>query len=338
MPFYKTFITAFTKLVNPKLTNLTDYCDKLLKSGQESELVNALSMIKYIIEKDVLCAYFTTNLSRRLLLNKVNSLDLEMTALSLIKNTCSISKMEGMLIDFKQPVYEFQNYSVQVLTYGKWPSIYKPKVDLPSFFNKCKTEFNTFYKKHHSARRLTWFDSLGFVILKFKKHDIQVTTLQSLILFMLQDLEQASYTEIKNHLNIEDCYLKPLLHSLSCTKHKIVLKNDDPKKVQKNDIFKINYNFTSPFRSIKMGMVNMEEIKQIENVSEDRKAIIESNIVRTMKVRRVLNFSVLITSIQSQIQLFPVTIPLVKKHIESLIEREFIKRSDDDRNIIIYIA
>jgi len=76
-----------------------------------------------------------------------------------------------------------------------------------------------------------------------------------------------------------------------------------------------------------------------EKVDEDRKHHIEAAIVRIMKARKVMEHSNLISEVTKQLQSRFWPNPLmVKKRIESLIEREYLERSKNDRKVYNYLA
>lgn len=74
-------------------------------------------------------------------------------------------------------------------------------------------------------------------------------------------------------------------------------------------------------------------------VEEDRKPQIEAAIVRILKARRVLDHNSVISEVTKQLQSrFMPNPAIIKKRIESLIEREFIERDPEDRKLYRYVA
>lgn len=76
-----------------------------------------------------------------------------------------------------------------------------------------------------------------------------------------------------------------------------------------------------------------------QKVEEDRKPQIEAAIVRIMKARRVLDHTNVITEVIKQLS--PRFMPnpsVIKKRIESLIEREFLERDQSERKLYRYLA
>lgn len=76
-----------------------------------------------------------------------------------------------------------------------------------------------------------------------------------------------------------------------------------------------------------------------QRVEEDRKPQIEAAIVRIMKSRRVLDHNNIVAEVTKQLQSRFLPNPVViKKRIESLIEREFLERDKTDRKLYRYLA
>lgn len=74
-------------------------------------------------------------------------------------------------------------------------------------------------------------------------------------------------------------------------------------------------------------------------VDEDRKPHVEAAIVRTMKSRKVLEHNLLVAEVTSQLRSRFLADPtMVKKRIESLIEREFLEREKTDWRTYRYLA
>jgi Cullin protein neddylation domain len=88
----------------------------------------------------------------------------------------------------------------------------------------------------------------------------------------------------------------------------------------------------------KNSRINPQQIKDTEDrVKEDRRFQIEASIVRIMKERRTLSHVDLTGELVKKVN-FPLDMTLVKQRIESLIEKDYIKRNANDASIYEYIA
>lgn len=69
----------------------------------------------------------------------------------------------------------------------------------------------------------------------------------------------------------------------------------------------------------------------------ERQFVLEAIIVRIMKARKTERHEALIAEVIRQVSLFSPQPVMIKEAIERLIEKEYLKRDDDDRKLYIYI-
>jgi cullin 3 len=200
---------SFTKFVNyvsfgRASENVSLFIDENMKKGIkdkseaeiETVLQKAIDLLKYISDKDMFERYYKKHLSRRLLMNKSQKMDVEKQMIGKMKlelgNTFT-TKMEVMFKDMsvsadltsqfkihrstirsdeedakKKPV----DLGIQVLTSMTWPQEFltnatnggqqaRPKIIYPEDVERAMTSFDRFYSKKHNGRRLTWLPSMG---------------------------------------------------------------------------------------------------------------------------------------------------------------------------------
>eukprot|EP01117_Protostelium_nocturnum_P004480 TRINITY_DN1616_c0_g1_i1.p1 TRINITY_DN1616_c0_g1~~TRINITY_DN1616_c0_g1_i1.p1 ORF type:complete len:736 (-),score=230.04 TRINITY_DN1616_c0_g1_i1:109-2316(-) len=364
--------------LNPKSPEFISlFIDEKLKKGlkgvSEEEvditLDKVMMLFRFLQEKDVFEKYYKQHLAKRLLLGRSVSDDVEQNMISKLKAECGFqftSKLVGMFTDMKlstDTMEGFKNHvkelgdsalgnidlNVYVLTTGFWPTPSTVVCNLPAEVTKCCELFKKFYLSKHNGRRLHWQTNMGTAELRAvfanKKHELSVSTYQMVILLLFNERNEFTYKEIHEATNIPVNELKRNLVALTAGKAKILEKTGaDAKKVEEEDVFSFNSKFKSKLFKIKVLVVAQKETEPErsetrEKVDEERRHQIEASIVRIMKSRKTMEHSNLISECTQQLSSRFMPNPLViKKRIESLIEREYLERSKQDRKVYNYLA
>nr|CEL70222.1 TPA: cullin homog, putative [Neospora caninum Liverpool] len=120
---------------------------------------------------------------------------------------------------------------------------------------------------------------------------------------------------------------------------RILLRQKD----ENEERYSVNFDFQSKLRRMQVSQIQLtshpkEEIAKVEaRVSQDRDHQIDACIVRIMKTRKELRHNLLIAEVSSQLS-FKCDPAMLKKRIEALIHREYLKRDDADHSVYIYVA
>lgn len=201
---------------------------------------------------------------------------------------------------------------------------------------------------------------------KERRHELNVSTYAMVILLLFNDIpasQKLSFEEIQARTNIPAPDLVRNLQSLAvASKTRILLKEPMSRDVKPTDMFSFNEGFNGRFVKIKVGVVTSgnkvesdKDRKDTESkVDENRQFAVEAALVRIMKYvsmisfpskseekkrilltymvsrqRKKLTHTALVTEVLEQLKTFRPEIPMIKKRIESLIEREYLERVDD---------
>ncbi|KAL5236660.1 hypothetical protein ACI65C_004070 [Semiaphis heraclei] len=200
-----------------------------------------------------------------------------------------------------------------------------------------------------------------------RKHVIQVSTYQMCILLMFNTHEKLSFESIRSATDIPDKDLISALQSLALGKpsQRILLKTPKCKEIELNHEFCVNELFTSKLHRYKQYLFFFEflllnysvhfrvKIRTIEAKDEtkpeiketrrkddkDREHEIKAAVVRVMKSRKIMTHNALVFEVLEQLRVkFKPSPVIIKKMIEELIESDYLKRSDEDRQTYLYVA
>lgn len=85
-------------------------------------------------------------------------------------------------------------------------------------------------------------------------------------------------------------------------------------------------------------MPMLEEAVKKERITQDRSHAVDAALVRIMKSRKQMKVNDLRLEVITLMQTFKPEDAMIKKRIESLIEREYMERDKNDMTVIIYKA
>lgn len=255
---------------------------------------------------------------------------------------------------------------VQILTHGSWPIQQRAnqEISLPPELVSGIQKFESFYCKKFSGRKLTWmtYHSKGEVQSHcFKAHHVFcVSTLQMLILLLYNHADSYTVDEIAKKTNIEMETLAQVLAILIRSRlfYDDSSNSDDnseganqegdkeaierqlgPESIiclsnsYRNKKLKVNLNV--PLRA----EIKQEQEKTLKNIEDDRRILIQASIVRIMKTRKTLNHQHLIMEVINQLSSrFKPNVPMIKKCIDILLEKDYLQRDQTQRDTYKYIA
>jgi Cullin family/Cullin protein neddylation domain len=243
---------------------------------------------------------------------------------------------------------------------------------------EAREKFNEFYKGRYEKRSLDWLYNYGTVTLKsyFTNSklpvELVITPLQSNILLAFNDRKELSFAELVDILwgeqssgrtMLTSSQTSSALHDLSLQeilkfaitpliyfKFKVLQKigDPDPKKeaVSQTDSFRLRDRIPAkklprkiPFPPGTAKQAEKESNQDKEAVMRQREFEMEAAMVRVMKARNRLGWNDVQVEVISQLkERFLPDSKMLKKRLESLIDRKFMERSEDDPKIIVYIS
>lgn len=347
------------------------YCDSLLKKSKtteseiESKLTKSITIFKYIEDKDVYQKFYSRMLAKRLIHDQSQSMDAEEMMINKLKQACGYeftNKLHRMFTDIsvsgdlntkfnhflKQQNKEIGiNLSIKILQAGAWPlgpTQVTVGFAVPQEFEKPVRLFESFYHVNFSGRKLTWLHHLchGELKIAFANRNYIVTmqTYQMAILLLFETTDSMHYKELQESLQLNSDMLQK--HILSLVESKLLLA--DSETVDVNSRIMLNKDYVNKRTKFKITAALQKETPQeiettINSVDEDRKMYLQATIVRIMKSRKVLRHNALIQEILAQSKVsFAPSIGMIKKCIESLIDKQYIERTPNSGDEYSYVA
>ncbi|KAK4685778.1 hypothetical protein P7C73_g4368, partial [Tremellales sp. Uapishka_1] len=346
-------------------------------AGTEAEfntlLDEIIALIGFTRDKDVFKAFYSTGLAKRLLLNKSASDDMERNMILKLQTEMGEEFTSGdvMMKDLQLSetlVKSYQsaraktpgdfkdtgNLTANVLTESAWPAYPLLKdgwnFTLTPELQSSIDAFTSWYSTQHKNRKLSWRYQLATVTMSARfpagRYEIGVSLFQAVVLLQFNEEDSMKFKEIKERTGIESTELIRTLQSLSIGRKgtRVLIKKPAGKEVDPSDVFNWNKGFSSERIKFKINQIQQdlsaeESKKTNEQVAVDRVSVLEATIVRIMKARKKMTLQLLIDAVVTAVnKMFPPDIKEIKKRVESLIEREFLMRDEDDRNLLHYLA
>lgn len=344
---------------------LAKHCDNLLKKGAvalpedelEAQLNNVLVVFKYLDDRDVFQKFYSKMLAKRLVGMASASDDAESSMISKLKAMCGYeytSKLQRMFNDVgisKEVNAKYRehaaaaglpktdSYSTMVLMNGSWPFQPSHQITLPDELEAYKERFTLFYKEKNNGRRLMWLAHLC-------KGDLQTSCFKQPLILMASTVQIAVLMQYNKELSytaealaaatsIPADILKANLEVL--VKMKILLAGE-------GDALALNTGYKYKKLRVKIDMPIKTEVKAeaeqtLKAVEEDRSMLMQATIVRIMKMRKELGHNDLVGEAIAQLSTrFVPKIPLIKRCVDTLIEKEYLRRIDGVRDRYAYIA
>lgn len=332
---------------------LAKYCDTLLKKGSKVEddqlerhLANVMIIFQYLEDRDVFESFYKKNLAKRLVNGVSASDDAEAAFLSKLKAAGGheyTMKLQRMFNDtgtsrelntkFKAHLRNSNtklgvDFSVTVLTSNAWPFSAQLNIVLPPVLSRCLERFTMFYQNEHQGRKLSWAYQLskGELTTHYLKKPFvfQANLIQIVSLLLFNNQKSMSRADIQKATEIEPASLMPQLDNLVKMK---ILKEADGKLT-------LNVKYSYKKLKIKIDQPVKSEVKAEAEAThdlamKDRELVMEACIVRIMKMRKRLVHTALVQEVIDQLKSrFKPDVVMIKKSIESLIDKEYLRRGE----------
>ncbi|KAK0420734.1 hypothetical protein QR680_014852 [Steinernema hermaphroditum] len=369
----KNCITEKVKALNKSAELLARFVDVAMRKGAAEDYEKthdkAMAVFHYIDDKDIFQKYYNRFLSKRLLMDTSMNEDAEAGMIARLKSACGheyttsatrmfsdISTSKDLTRKFRDQFTELKvDANISVLNTAVWGYSPAYTFDLPAELNAVVGSFEEHYKIAHSGRKLNWLHhmSRGEITASGfgkRKYTFIATAPQMVVLLKFNDTDALTMSHIHAETSLPHDILKGVLASF--VKAEILKLPEGTKftsSLPQSTEFTLNKKFVS--KRIKMDLMKLqtvikgdgdakkEQAEMEKTLDEDRKMVIQAAIVRTMKMRKKLVHNMLITEVVEQVAArFQPKITMVKKCIDLLMEKEYLKRAEDDKDSYEYIS
>ncbi|CAI2352928.1 unnamed protein product [Caenorhabditis sp. 36 PRJEB53466] len=362
----------YTKTAELLARYVDSFLRKSSKNPEESELEellnDSISAFKFVEDKDVFLRYYTRLFTKRLIGGVSASDEAEQSYISKLKEVCGFeytARLMKMTSDIQMSTdltkemmaktaqtidrKSVADMSALVLRTAFWPEYTITNLNLPRELSSSLEAFSSFYKEKHSGRRLTWVysQSRGEIecIAFSRKCIFSVTVAQICTLCLFNSSDAYSFNDISEATKMDAKTTAVIVGSL--VKCKLLTSDIPLQGDEAPNTATVSFNNKYSSKKVRVDLTkfsvkadkNKEQEGMHKTFEADRINEINACIVRIMKTQKECSHQPLTSEIISQLSSrFKPQIEMIKKCIGSLIDKEYIKRDDTNKDVYQYIA
>jgi len=265
------------------------------------------------------------------------------------------------------PLPQMLDSKYLIITNGFWPQFPRLLMGFSPLLQGCVDQFTAFYTRRHGGRRLEWLPALATCVVRAKigsgsvRREISMNLIQGMVLEMFEtDSDALSFETICKQLAKTPSDWVSVKESQETTCAMLSISGNPAQRlltrqsgsmsstIGDSEMFSVNTAFTHKSMKFRINQVQLKDSKaqqreQQESAAiqqkalQDRAHVIDAAVVRYMKSRRRASHTDVVHDVMGMLR-FPSTATDIKKRIEVLMEREYVRRDAQDPSQFEYVA
>lgn len=250
------------------------------------------------------------------------------------------------------------DFSPYVLTHGSWPLVNaQTTVVPPRAIRALCGAFEAAYRKAHDAKLLTWLHihshgvietCVAFARARHNAYQLTVNMPQAAVL-MAFNARPATAEYPLGVVHADAVAAESGIPADTITRAMVALTRQKLLTEAGAGAWTINKDFSNGSRKVTLNAQKepvlrvkgaVPESEVAAKATNERKFAVQAAIVRVMKSRKVLGYAQLVAEVTEVLasKSFTPTAQLIKSNIEALMDKEYIARSKDDNEKLMYLA
>ena len=228
-----------------------------------------------------------------------------------------------------------------VLTTGFWPTYKFTELALPLRDGQVRGDVQDVLRGANQTPQADVIYALGTLAVKGSPPlpiEMHISPFQASCLLLFNREDTLSYKEIAERLNLPDEDVRRTLHSLACSKYKILKKSPEGAPSPRATCFRTTTRCRSPAAHQGSGASVEDRKKVLQDVDNDRRYAIDAAIVRTMKSRKTLAHQKLVLEVVQQLSKGSSRISKSSRSASRPRHAEFLERDKEDPTVFNYLA
>ncbi|CAD8062807.1 unnamed protein product [Paramecium primaurelia] len=324
-------------------------------------LTQIICLFQLLDQRDIFFQHYQKLLSKRLLNIYLQDLQLEKQILSKFKGETG-TNIQTKLSTMIQDIEESNRFAIDqqiskdiqfefnaiLMTSNCWPKfdIFE-NIIKPLKIQNILENYEKLYEVKFKNRIVKWYYNLGQAELIYKiqteKYFLNVNTMQMIVFLQFNKADSFSIKNILDLTNIDKIVLENSLIPFICKKIITREKSKIEDFSDENEVVKLNKDFTKRAKKIKLfPNHNMlpkrahDENEENQQLNQQRELVVDSQLIRLMKIKKTIDHHELLQKCQSMISIFKPDQQFINNRIESLIERFYVARDKKNFNVYHY--